>query len=250
MQVLLRDPRTWAVLAIVSLVVGLIGPFGTFEAVALMPRLAYWTAIIVGTAAIGTFVASVFERVLRPALPSWLAASLAGAVAGPPIAAFVTLLNATTFGLETTGIGILTLALYCTLISMAVTLLSALLGARPGGSAAPMHGSTTMAQEPALLDRLARHQRGRLLHIAVSDHYVNVITDKGTSLVLMRLSDAMRETAPVEGLQVHRSHRVALDAVRRSVRQAGKPALELENGTIVPVSRTHLAAARQAGLVT
>lgn len=65
----------------------------------------------------------------------------------------------------------------------------------------------------------------------------------------MRLLDAIRETAPVAGMQVHRSHWVGLDAVRRSLRQNGKPVLELDNGTLVPVSRTYLAAAKQAGLI-
>lgn len=83
----------------------------------------------------------------------------------------------------------------------------------------------------------------------MADHYVDVTTDQGHALVLTRLSDAMRETAPIQGLQVHRSHWVALDAVRRTTRQAGKPMLELENGTLVPVSRSFLPAARAAGLL-
>nr|WP_282558860.1 LytTR family DNA-binding domain-containing protein [Devosia litorisediminis] len=91
--------------------------------------------------------------------------------------------------------------------------------------------------------------RGRLLHLAVADHYVDVTTDKGHELVLMRLSDAIAETAPQPGLQVHRSHWVALNGVKRGLRQSGKPMLELENGTLVPVSRSYLPAARAAGLL-
>ena len=131
------------------------------------------------------------------------------------------------------------MGIYCTLISAAVTLVSAVLE-RP----------TTLAatpEPPALLERLPRPQRGRLRHLSVADHYVAVRTDKGNSLVLMRLSDAIRETAPIAGLQVHRSHWVALDAVRRSTRQNGRPALELDDGSIVPVSRTYIAAVRAAG---
>jgi DNA-binding LytR/AlgR family response regulator len=105
-------------------------------------------------------------------------------------------------------------------------------------------------RQPALLDRLPRHLRGRLLHLEVSDHYVEITTDKGKNMVLMRLADAMRETAPTRGLQVHRSHWVALEAVRKSFRQSGKPVLELEDGTIVPVSRSYLAAAREVGLLS
>jgi DNA-binding LytR/AlgR family response regulator len=246
MQGLARDARTWAVLVIVSLVVGLVGPFGTYGAISLLPRLAYWAAVVIGTATLGTLVASIVERALRPRLPAWLAATLAGTAAGPVIAAFVALLNRGAFGSDVTPIDLLTLAVYCTLIAIAVTVLSAVLGARPA-SAKPVE--PVVAPDPPLLDRLPRHQRGRLLHIAVSDHYVDVTTDKGTTLVLMRLSDAIRETAPVAGLQVHRSHWIALDAVQRSTRQSGKPALQLENGTLVPVSRTYLDAVREAGIL-
>jgi len=247
MQALLRDGRSWALLGILGVIAGLVGPFGTYEAVPLVPRLLYWIAVIIGTGAMGTLVAGLAERQLRAWLPVSAAALTGGALAGPPITAVVVLVNLLAFGPDTTPIGILTLLVYCTAIASAVTLLSALLGMRPGSiSAAPVAAAPA---DPALLDRLPRPQRGRLLHIAVSDHYVDVTTDKGTTLVLMRLSDAIRETAPEPGLQVHRSHWVALAAVRRGFRQDGKPVLELENGTVVPVSRTFMDVVRAAGLL-
>jgi DNA-binding LytR/AlgR family response regulator len=98
-----------------------------------------------------------------------------------------------------------------------------------------------------LLERLPWPQQGRLIHLEGNDHYVDVTTDRGASLVLIRLSDAIRETAPVPGVQVPRSHRVALGAVRRSIRLAGKPVLEVENG-VVPISLGYLTVAKDAGL--
>ena len=233
--------RSWASLAALSLVVGLIGPFGTFE----MPvpgRLAYWTAVVVGTAIMGTFCADLFERLIGPRLPLLLRAALAGALAGPPIVLVVALVNALAFGLWFQPIDLASLTLYCALIAAAVTMLGAVFTSRATPAAAVLPA-------PALLDRLALPQRGRLLRLAVADHYVEVVTDKGRALLLMRLSDAIRETAPVAGLQVHRSHWVALDAVARSIRQSGKPVLELEDGAIIPISRSYLAAAKAAGLV-
>jgi DNA-binding LytR/AlgR family response regulator len=99
-----------------------------------------------------------------------------------------------------------------------------------------------------LLARLPPAKRGRLLHLRVEDHYVEVTTDRGSALVLLRLSDAVAETAGVPGLQVHRSHWVALDAVARAGREGGRPALVLRTGTVVLVSRSFLPAARAAGL--
>jgi DNA-binding LytR/AlgR family response regulator len=243
---LARAPRTWVVLAVLSAVVGLVGPFGTFELMPPVPRLAYWAAIVVGTATIGTLVASFAEAILARYLPPLVAAAVAGALAGPPIAALVYLLNLAVFGAAAAGFDFLALSIYCAAISAAVTVLGAYLG-RQSAPAAPVAATEAIEAAPALLQRLPQARQGRLLHLAVADHYVEVTTDRGTTLVLIRLSDAIREAAPVPGLQVHRSHWVALDAVRRGLRQAGKPLLELENGTLVPVSRSCLPAVRATG---
>ena len=74
LQGLARDGRAWVVLGVLCLVVGLIGPFGTYEAMSVAPRLAYWTAVVIGTAAIGTVGASFFERLLQPRLNRFVAA--------------------------------------------------------------------------------------------------------------------------------------------------------------------------------
>lgn len=246
MRALVTNGRSWALLGMLGLIVGLVGPFGTFEAISLLPRLAYWIAVVLTTALAGTFIAGFVEVILKPKMEHWLAALLAGAAAGPVLGLMVALFNVGIFGPHIAVIDVTALVIYCTLISMAVTLMGALLQGREANAASPF---VNQPVQPALLARLPLPQRGRLLHIAVSDHYVDVTTDRGTGLVLMRLSDAIRETAPIAGLQVHRSHWVALDAVRRALRQNGKPVLELENGTLVPVSRTYLPAVKAAGLM-
>jgi DNA-binding LytR/AlgR family response regulator len=91
-------------------------------------------------------------------------------------------------------------------------------------------------------------QRGKLLALIVEDHYVDIVTDRGKALVLMRLADAMREAGTVAGLQIHRSHWVALDAVVKAHRSDGKLILELSNGLRLPVSRGYLPAVKEAGL--
>lgn len=95
--------------------------------------------------------------------------------------------------------------------------------------------------QPRLLDRLPPEMRGEILHLSVRDHYVEVLTDKGASSILMRFSDAMAETAGVVGLQVHRSHWVAEAAIAGGGRRAGKAYLTLAGGREVPVSRGFLA---------
>lgn len=244
LQALMRRPQFWILLGAVGLLMGMVGPFGTFE-MPILPRLAYWLTVVVGTSLACFFIQRWLSPTLGKRMPELAAVALGGAVAGVPIAVGVRLFNLAVFGDPDDPMSIWVLMAYTVPIAALVTAATHVLVDADG----PGTPATSEVAAPALLERLPHAQRGRLLHIAVSDHYVDVTTDKGTTLVLMRLSDAIRETAPVKGLQVHRSHWVALDAVRRSARQGGKPMLELENGTLVPVSRTYLEAARAAGLL-
>jgi hypothetical protein len=87
-----------------------------------------------------------------------------------------------------------------------------------------------------------------LVALQAEDHYVRVVTDKGNALIRYRFSDALEEVRNLEGLQVHRSHWVALRAIDR-LRSEGKGyTLCLHNGSEVPVSRSNLGVLRVAGL--
>jgi DNA-binding LytR/AlgR family response regulator len=110
-------------------------------------------------------------------------------------------------------------------------------------------GVTAAPGPPPILERVPLPQRGALLALIVEDHYVDIVTERGKTLVLMRLADAIRETTGVPGLQIHRSHWVACAAVVKAHRSDGKVVLELSNGLRLPVSRGYLPAARDAGLV-
>ena len=88
------------------------------------------------------------------------------------------------------------------------------------------------------LSRLPAHLGRDLLHLHMQDHYVEVYTGKGSTLVLLRFRDALREVDGIDGMQVHRSHWVAGAAVARMVRRGGRIFLKLTNGAEVPVSRT------------
>lgn len=108
---------------------------------------------------------------------------------------------------------------------------------------------STAAQPPALLDRLPFDKRGPLVALSVEDHYVRVRTRSGEEVVLMRLSDAIRETSGTKGLQVHRSHWVAVDQVTAVHRKGDGARLCMTTGPDIPVSRAHIPAIREAGLL-
>jgi hypothetical protein len=98
------------------------------------------------------------------------------------------------------------------------------------------------------LERLPPKLRGaRLVAVQAEDHYLRLHTDRGSDLILMRLSDALTELEGLEGAQTHRSWWVSKDAVRDVERGDGRASLTLEGGLTVPVSRRHARALRAAG---
>ena len=73
---------------------------------------------------------------------------------------------------------------------------------------APGSEGSVQSQSPKTtrsLERLPRGARGPIQHLAAEDDYTSVTTSKGSSLVLLRFSDALQDVAPTPGLQVHRS---------------------------------------------
>ncbi|MEC9434305.1 MAG: LytTR family DNA-binding domain-containing protein [Pseudomonadota bacterium] len=123
--------------------------------------------------------------------------------------------------------------------------------ARPAPSAAAGPGviAFTPSGRPAarILRRMSHDRRGPLLRLSMNDHYVEIATEAGREMVLMRLGDAIVETAPEPGLQVHRSHWVARRALASAERSGDRVELILTNGERIPVSRGRVAALRDAG---
>ncbi len=244
MQRHFRDPRTLGILAVAAVVLGLAGPFGSFETMAVLPRLAYWAATVVVTYAAGFFVSALADRLVTGKRPFWLRLPAMVVPTSIVVTLVVTLFNAIAFGAEQVGVGaFLLLSGQCLAVSSAVVAVMLLLETKDGSVA------QAAAEAPApVLERVPLAQRGRLLALVVEDHYVDIVTDRGKTLVLMRLADAVRETGGVAGLQIHRSHWVARDAVVKAHRAEGKLLLELSNGMRLPVSRGYMAGVRDAGL--
>lgn len=240
-----RSPRFWLVLLASGFLLGLAGPFGTYDAMPFAPRIAYWIATALATYVVGTASVAVLGALTNPPRPSLAANALFGLIAGVPVAATVWLINRFAAGFDN-PISYLALLPYCCVIAAVGSPIIALLS-NPAASA-PIPDMERPSR-PRILDRLPLDRRGVLSHITVQDHYVDVRTDKGGALVLLRLADAIAETQGIDGLQIHRSHWVARTAVARSVRRGGRLHLELRDGTLLPVSRSNLAAVRAAGLI-
>ncbi len=83
--------------------------------------------------------------------------------------------------------------------------------------------------------------------IEAEDHYLRLHTADGSTLVMMRLADAIDELQNVEGAQTHRSWWVCRRAVVGVSRGRGRASLQLANGLTAPVSRTFAPTLRKAG---
>ena len=243
----MTQPVTLVTMAGVILFVTLAAPFRTGELLPLGPRVVYWGAMIVLTYGVGLGIDLALRHRIAglDMVPRVLLAGLATAAG---VVVVVVVLNLVTFGWLPDGrewpVFVGTVAALTVLTTAGFQTLSHHLNAAktPVTSAAP-------PAPPALLDRLPLEKRGALVALSVEDHYVRIRTTKGEELILMRLSDAMRETGDVAGAQVHRSHWVAFDHVAQAERSGDRAILTLTDGTQIPVSRANLPKIKEAGLL-
>ncbi len=250
-----------ALLAVAILFLGYLGPFGTYVRMPLGERMAYWALAVAGNwslalACILPAVAWLSGRV--PVIVCVLGGGLVASLPGTLLIVAIQLLfaGAVPESVET-GELFLSNALIHMVLGLIVWRTIELPMRRAGGAPyseppgakwpdGDPDGGTAAAP---ILDRLPVARRGRLLHLQVRDHYVEIHTDRGSELVLMRFGDALKELGGTEGMQVHRSHWIARAAVKKIVRRAGRTAAFLENGAEVPVSRRYARALRDANWV-
>ena len=108
---------------------------------------------------------------------------------------------------------------------------------------------TANARAP-IFERLKPALRSSEIYaLSAEDHYVRVHTSKGDELILMRLSDAVKETTPLSGLQTHRSWWIAEAGVREITKNEGKLGIYLRNDVMAPVSRSKAKNIRDANWV-
>ena len=85
-----------------------------------------------------------------------------------------------------------------------------------------------------------------LISLTMQDHYLKVRTDKGSCMILHRITDAETELEKFPGIRVHRSHWVALRHVCAVNSKGSARYVELSDGKKLPVSRTYLPKLRTA----
>lgn len=227
--------------------VALTGPFGTYAAYSFGQRLLAVTPLLAAIMLVGL----VIRVLVFSALPPWryrsatvLNAGLASLIIAPMLDQFLHRIPPTDT-VSYPGLGELMLLVFS--LSLGLSSLRRSVAAAEDASFLPAEAAPafTVPPEPEtprlprLLQRLDVADPGALWSISVRDHYVDVQTSVGTNSLLMRLSDAMAETDPVEGAQIHRSHWVAWAAVEGVERDGTKLFVVLTGGARLPVSKNH-----------
>lgn len=102
------------------------------------------------------------------------------------------------------------------------------------------------AAQAEFWSRVPRRLGRDLVALSAELHYLRVYTTLGDTLILYpfgRASDALQD---VRGMQVHRSHWVALGHVDEVTSQDGRMVCRLTGGLVLPVSRSHRPALKAA----
>lgn len=232
----------------IGLLLALLGPFGSFAA----PfgfRLLYWG----GLAYAGYFLyrpamtlaARSAARLAIPEPAAWAAACLAATV---PMSAVVWLIagiwRPVRWPSPATAVAHYGNVL---VVGAMVCLFFWLLRPRAVGAGDDASAAPAPPPAPRFLDRLPPHLGRSLLALEMEDHYVRAHTSAGSTLLLMRLRDAIAELDGIEGRQVHRSWWVARHAVVRSRREGRNVRLVLVGGLEAPVARGQVPALQAAG---
>jgi len=226
------------------------GPFGTFEEMSLPLRIAYWGCLVGVSIALTRWQ----QFMLRKKTESWrLAAQLPYAVV---LTLFVYCINLWVFpgwgGWRDFGFLLTVTLSVVLLVEIGVFLLRNYFFAPPEEAvpAPPKAVSPGEDNDPqeAFLRRLPLEKRALLVRLEAQDHYLLVVTEKGSATLLLRMADAEAELGSV-GVRVHRSHWVARGAVARHLRQKGRDFLQMRDGSEVPVSRSYRSSVQDAGLL-
>lgn len=226
---------------LISAAVTFMGPFGTFTSLPLGERAAFWFGLIGAAIAIGLAIRAAL-RTFLPGRGDWtetmIFAPLLTLAFTPILYAVVAWMSD---GNSAMSAFEMALVVFCT--PLGVVAARRILAGRPPEILAP-----SRAADPRILQRLPEEWGKKILRITVRDHYVEIVTDRTKEKVLMRFSDAISEADGIPGLQVHRSHWVAEDAVRAVECEKGRMFLTLEDGSRIPVSRGFRTAVVEAGI--
>ncbi len=222
------------VCAIAGVILAIMAPYGT-HVFSPLYRFIYWTGLSLA-GGLGASIVILFAHLFKLKLGKWQMALAQSVTSTLAVLSIILIMAASTYGMPSAKAIFVTM-FYIWVVAATITIIGALLnGQKKARETAP--------NRAALYERLPPKLRSADIYaLAAEDHYVRVITSKGDDLVLMRLSDAIRETAPLKGLSPHRSWWVA----EAGVDKVKKTEIILRSEQTIPISRTGMKLVRAAG---
>ena len=242
------SPKFWIGLLGVVCVLTVSAPFSTDDQFNFVQRFFYWGGIVVSTYFCATLILPLTLRALREAGKSEMVARVvASLAAGIIVSVVVFFINTVVVGIEEFHWkSFLFLSINCSLITLAVSAIFFFVNDALNKGKAP---EATLVISPArspFYERLPQSLGTNVISLQAQDHYVDVRTTQGNDLILIRLSDAIKELGEEHGVQTHRSWWVTNKHMVGQKRIDGKPHLVLSDGNSVPVSRTYSADVKAA----
>ena len=236
----------------VGILLGFLGPFGSYPAYPTATRYAFWLGLTVA----GVVAAIAADAVLPV---SKLRAGLIRIGAIALVSALpMTFVVAWTLSLLQPGRVFTPLqlpALFAAvaavqlLVVFATTITAPRADDTETSGRAPSHPVSVEEVGPpafpsALLSRIPPEIGRDIIALETEDHYLRVHAARGSALILMRMADAVALLDPGLGAQVHRRWWVAQTAVAGVRTEGQKLFLCLVDDSVVPVGRTFSAAAK------
>ncbi len=239
-------PTPLAIWLLSTLAVSLAGPFGTYGILSYTGRAIFWGTVIGLSIVLGGICRLMSRQLFQHAEPikQDIAAVIAMTVLFTPT--LLALMELMVPRYASSRPDTATTVFYVAAISTTIFVIRRLI---PGIEPTSYKGIATPQEPPRLLRRLPRDFVGPVLRMSVNDHFVDVVTPDETHRIRMRFADAVDEMSGVPGYCTHRSHWVAVDAIKSAEHKNGKVSLQLVNGDIVPVSRKYRCDLEQAGLI-
>lgn len=252
-----KHRKGFVIATIAAPVMAMLGALGT-DQIGFWPRLLYWFVLMETGALIGLGVSTAVDIWGGFKHQRWLEGALVSVGIALPLTLVVIGMSVLFFNLRPPGlVGFLWMFGIVFVVSAVITAINYAMVPRlavaPFAPApAPLSPGTASAgptaAPPRLLDRLPPpHREGPVIALQAEDHYLRVHTLSGSTLILLRLSDAIAELEGIEGAQTHRSWWVARAFIERVERGDGRATLHLRQGIAAPVSRNHYRTLRAAG---
>lgn len=217
-----------------TIVLVVIGPFGTYQDFSLAERFVYWTALMIG---VGFFMHIIINLLLihpkTQSIPKLGRLVIGAALAALPGAAVVEFVNAVFRPSDITMISLAS-------VWWKVTLLGSIIGGIEYVEWTPPAQTTAPQQLTPFHKRLSHETGHDIISLSMQDHYVEVTSTQGKELILMRFSDALDEISNWPGAQVHRSHWVAQKHIGELQKASNKKIVTLSDGRHLPVSSTYV----------